>query len=316
MTEPVSIPSAGGGLPRPGSAGAWLLATRPKTLTAGAAPVLVGSVVAWHQGGYRVLPGCAALAGALLLQIGSNFANDVFDFEKGSDSEDRLGPLRAAQAGLLSPAALKRGMFVVFSLAVGTGVYLTFTSGPTIIVLGILSILSAILYTGGPYPLGYHGLGDVFVLLFFGLAAVAGTTFVHLGRVPPLAWLYAVALGALAVNILVVNNVRDRLTDVRTGKRTLAVRFGRRGAEFEFRAMLALGFLAPPLGTFLGLAGPLSWLPLLLLPHAYALERRLRTTEGRALNPLLGAVARLVFLYAVLASLGLALDRTFGASVP
>ncbi len=310
MTEPLVTPPLAVALPQPGSLGAWWMAARPKTLTAGAAPVLVGSAVAWHEGRFRVLPGLAALAGALLLQIGSNLAHDGFDFETGTDTEERVGPVRAAQARLLSPGELKRGMVGVFALALLVGVYLTFVSGPWIVVIGVLSILSAILYTGGPYPLGYHGLGDVFVLLFFGLAAVAGTTFIHLEGVPLLAWLYAVALGALAVNILVVNNVRDRSTDVRTGKRTLAVRFGRRAAEIEFATMLGLAFLAPIAGALLGESGPVPCIALLLVPHALSLFRKLRTTEGRALNPILGETARLVFLYAAFVGVGLLLDRT------
>lgn len=316
MNESLVSPRRQPALPRPGSLAAWAMATRPKTLTAGAAPVLVGSAVAFHDGGLRPLAGTAALVGALLLQIGSNFANDVFDYEKGTDTEERLGPVRAAQAGLLSPRALKAGMVGVFALSLLVGVYLTWVSGPVIVVIGILSILSAILYTGGPYPLGYHGLGDVFVLIFFGLAAVAGTTFVHLGRVPPLAWLYAVALGALAVNILVVNNVRDRNTDVLTGKRTLAVRFGRRGAEVEFGAMLALAFLAPVVSTFGGATGLSALLPLALLPEGIRLFQAVRRTEGRALNAVLGATARLVFLYALASSGGLVIDRLFSRGHP
>src|SRR6187551_3259317 len=194
---------------------AWWIACRPKTLSAAAVPVAVGSAVAHKLGGFVWQPALAALVGALLLQIGSNFANDVFDFEKGADTQERLGPLRAVQAGLVSPRAMRRGIWVVFGLALLVGSYLTYLSGPAIIIIGLASIASAVLYTAGPYPLGYHGLGDLFVMIFFGFVAVCGTVFVQLGTVPVLAIWAAVPVGSLATAILVVNNVRDRDTDVR-----------------------------------------------------------------------------------------------------
>src|SRR5262245_52028020 len=163
------------------------MAMRPPTLLAAVVPVAVGTAVAHAERSLRVGPALAALAGALLLQIGANFANDVFDFEKGADTSERLGPVRAVQAGLLSARSVRRGMFVVFGLALLVGAYLTSVAGPSIVVIGLASIAAAIAYTGGPYPLGYHGLGEVFVLIFFGFVAVLGTAFVQLGRVPELA---------------------------------------------------------------------------------------------------------------------------------
>ena len=199
---------------QPNSIGAWLLASRPKTLSAAAAPVLVGTAAASARGQVQWGPALAALLGALLLQIGANFANDVFDFEKGADTAERLGPTRAVQAGLLSARSMRRGMWLVFTLALAIGVYLTTVSGPVILLIGCASIASAIAYTGGPYPLGYHGLGDVFVFIFFGLVAVCGTALVEIGHVPAVAVACALPVGALATAILVLNNLRDRVTDL------------------------------------------------------------------------------------------------------
>lgn len=309
-------PSTAPLLPRPGSARAWLLAARPATLTAALSPVLVGSAVAMTAGGgpgaLRIGPGVAALVGASLLQIASNFANDVFDYESGADTEHRLGPTRAVQAGLLSPAEMRRGLLVVVLLALLVGIYLTATVGPVIVAIGVASILAALAYTGGPYPLGYHGLGDVFVMLFFGFVAVSGTTYVHLGRVPGLALLASFAVGALATNILVVNNVRDRGTDILAGKRTLAVRFGRRFGELEYVGLYLGALLVPVLAVMSGLAPLPALLALLIAPLAWSNIQALRTSDGRALNPLLGKSARLVLVYSLLLSLGLAMGALVG----
>ena len=298
---------------RPGSAAAYLLASRPATLTAAIVPVLVGTACAAAAGGFAAGPALAALLGAAWIQIGTNFANDVFDFEKGADTAERLGPTRATQAGLLTPRQVRAGMVVSFALATLCGVYLTWVAGPAIVVIGVLSVLSGIAYTGGPYPLGYHGLGDVFVFLFFGIVAVAGTAFVQLLRVTELALLCALPVGALATNILVVNNLRDRETDVKVGKRTLAVRLGRRGALLEYAALLALAYVVP-LGLCAqallrggGGRAALVLLPLLSLPVGAGLLRRLQREEGRALNPLLAASAKLLLLHGALFALGVAL---------
>jgi len=297
-TSPVSV--------RPGSLGAWLLASRPKTLSAAAAPVLVGTACASARGEVKWGPALAALLGALLLQIGANFANDVFDFEKGADTAERLGPTRAVQAGLLSARSMRRGMLVVFGLALLVGLYLTYVSGP-VILIGCASIASAIAYTGGPYPLGYHGLGDLFVFIFFGLVAVCGTAFVEIGRVPGLAIACAIPVGALATAILVVNNLRDRVTDLGAGKRTLAVRYGRGVALGQYRALLAVSYLTPIGLLVTSSTGPEILLTLLSLPLALKTERAVTATEGRALNPLLAATAKLLALFGVLLALGLCL---------
>jgi 1,4-dihydroxy-2-naphthoate octaprenyltransferase len=290
---------------RPGSIGAWLLASRPKTLSAAAVPVLVGTACASTRGPVRWGPALAALLAALLLQIGANFANDVFDYEKGADTAARLGPTRAVQAGLLSARSMRLGMVLVFALSLALGLYLTAVAGPVILIIGCASIASAIAYTGGPYPLGYHGLGDVFVFLFFGLVAVCGTVLVELGHVPGLALLCALPVGALATAILVVNNLRDRETDERAGKRTLAVRFGRAFALTQYRSLLGLSYLTPVAIVLLRASGPLVLLPLASLPLAIKTTRAVAAAEGRALNALLAATAKLLLVFGVLFALGL-----------
>ncbi len=291
--------------PQPGSLRAWVLATRPPTLAAAVVPVLVGSAVALGAGGFSLGPALAALVGAILIQVGTNFANDVFDFEKGADTAERLGPLRAAQAGLLSPGAIRRGMWVTFGLAVVVGLYLASVSHLGILLLGAVSIASGIAYTGGPYPLGYNGLGDVFVFLFFGFAAVCGTAFVQMGSIPESGWWSALGLGALSTNILVVNNLRDLPTDQVAGKRTVAVRFGRGFVLAEYVAMVAIALLTPVALLVRGLAGPPVLLPLLVTPLLGALVRQVFTRKGRALNPVLGGSAGALMAYGILLSIGL-----------
>jgi 1,4-dihydroxy-2-naphthoate octaprenyltransferase len=295
--------------PSPGSVRAWVLAARPATLTAALTPVMVGTAVAFATGGLRVGPALAALFGAFMIQIATNFANDVFDHEKGADTHERLGPTRAVQAGLLTGSEVRAGMLVAVALAVAVGLYLTAVAGWPVVVIGVLSVLSGIAYTGGPYPLGYHGLGDVFVMVFFGFVAVCGTVFVQTGAVPPLAWLASVPVGALATAVLVVNNVRDRETDVTAGKRTLAVRFGRRAGVAEYAALLALAFAAPALAVVALHLRAWALLPLATLPVALVLFRKLATLEGRPLNDCLAGTAKLLLLYGALFAAGIVLGR-------
>ncbi len=288
-----------------GSLQAWLLASRPATLGAAVVPVAIGAGVAYVHGGLQLWPTLAALFGAIFIQIGTNFANDVFDYEKGADTAERLGPTRAVQAGLIAPAAMRRAMFLTFGLAALAGAYLAYVGGWPLLVIGVASILSGIAYTGGPYPLGYHGLGDVFVMVFFGFVAVCGTVLVNLGQVPELAIWASVPPGALATAILVVNNVRDRETDVLAGKRTLAVRFGRAAGIAEYRLLLLASYLTPLL---LFWSGRLAWpilLPLATAPAAVLLQRALVREQGRALNPVLVGTARLLVFFGALFTLGL-----------
>jgi 1,4-dihydroxy-2-naphthoate octaprenyltransferase len=290
----------------PGSVKAWVLACRPATLTAAVSPVLVGTACAISVHAFRIAPSLAALVGAMLLQIGSNLANDVFDYEKGADTEERLGPVRAAQAGLLTPRELRAGMVVVFALALAIGVYLTQVAGIAIVGIGVASIASAVAYTGGPYPLGYHGLGDVFVLAFFGFVAVTGTAFVQAGYVPTVAWSAAVPVGAIATAVLVVNNVRDRETDVKAGKRTLPVRFGRAAGVAEYVVLLAAAYVVPALLAATRSLSPWVLLPVLSVPLAVRLVRRVAGDTGRALNASLVGTARLLLVHAVLFAIGIA----------
>lgn len=289
-------------------AGRWWMAARPATLAAAFVPVAVGSACAHQVGGFRAGPALAALFGAVMIQIGTNFANDVFDHEKGADTEARLGPTRVVQAGLLTPTQVRRAMVLCFALASAAGIYLTWVAGWPIIAIGIASVLSGIAYTGGPYPLGYHGLGDVFVMLFFGFVAVCGTAFVQVGYVPAVAWLAAIAVGSLATSILVVNNVRDRDTDAVAGKRTLAVRFGRRAGHAEYIGMMVMAYAVPIALAHPTLAGPAALLPLLTLPWAVWLTRQLITLRGRALNTILAATAKLMLVHGVLCAIGLLLS--------
>ncbi len=283
----------------------WILASRPKTLPAAAAPVIVGGAVAAAQGGFRLLPWLAAFFGALLIQIGANFANDAYDFQKGADTEERLGPVRVTQTGLLSLQQVFAGMWVSFGLAALLGVYLISAGGWPILVVGVAAILSAIAYTGGPYPLGYHGLGDLFVFLFFGLAAVCGTVFVQMRAVPALAWWAALPMGFLTTNILVVNNLRDIETDRKTGKHTVAVRLGENGTKAEYALLLLGSYLVPFILWLRGETSPWPLLTLLSIPAAWKIWKVVATQKGRILNQALAGTGQLTLLYALLFAAGL-----------
>lgn len=291
-----------------GSLRAWILASRPATLTAAIVPVLVGSAVAHAVGGFRAMPALAALVGAMLIQIATNFANDVFDHENGADTEERLGPTRATASGLLTAKQMRTALVVTLALTLVPGLYLVSVGGWPIVVIGVASMLSGVAYTGGPYPLGYHGLGDVFVFVFFGLVAVCGTVFVQANTIPLLAWLSASAIGAIATAILVVNNVRDRETDVKAGKRTLAVRLGKRGGIIEYVGLFVVAYAVPVLAMLLANMGVWVLLPLISVPLAIRLVTALVTKEGRPLNAVLGQTAMLLLVYGVLLSVGLVLS--------
>lgn len=291
----------------PGTLRAWWLAARPATLTAAIVPVVVGTAVAHATGGVRWDTALAALLGASAIQIGTNFANDVFDAEKGADTPDRLGPVRAVSAGLLTAGAMRAGMVAAFALATLFGVYLTWAAGWPIVLIGVLSVASGIAYTGGPYPLGYNGLGDVFVMVFFGFVAILGTIFVQTGALPWLGWAASVPIGAIATAILVVNNVRDRSTDVRAGKRTLVVRWGRRFGELEYVGLLLAAY-ATPVALAVALGSATIALPLLTAPAAVVLARRLLTEEGPPLNATLAATAKLLLAFGLLFAAGLAIS--------
>jgi 1,4-dihydroxy-2-naphthoate octaprenyltransferase len=274
---------------------------------------VVGAAVAINEQVFNLLPALAALVGALFIQIGANLANDVFDFKKGADTTERLGPMRVTQAGLLTPREVMIGMWVAFGLASVAGLYLIWVGGWPIVAIGVLSIIAGIAYTGGPFPLGYMGLGDVFVFIFFGLAAVCGTYYVQAGTVSPLAFWASVPVGLLATAILVVNNLRDIDTDRTVGKRTLAVRLGIKGTQIEYLLLLIVSYAVPLLMWFIG--GSSSWVMLtwLSLPLAISLWRQILREKGRALNVALAGTARLELVYGVLFSVGLVIGRFFSA---
>lgn len=288
------------------SARAWLLASRPATLTAAIAPVAVGTAVAIAEGAARWPAALAALFGAMAIQIGTNFANDVFDYEKGADTAERLGPTRAVAAGLLSPGAVRVGMVVAFLFATLSGVYLTWIAGPAIVAIGVLSIASGILYTAGPYPLAYVGLGDVFVIVFFGFVAVMGTAFVQTDAVTLRAALASVPVGALATAILAVNNLRDRHQDVHANKRTLAVRFGGGFARAEWAFLVLAAYAAPVAMFLLGESGAWVMLPWVTAPVAIRIGRAVFREEGPPLNAALAATAKLLLMFSVLFAVGIA----------
>ena len=285
----------------------WLLAARPRTLPAAIAPVLVGPALAGSEDTFRIGPFIAALLGSVFIQIGTNLSNDYSDARRGADTEDRLGPVRVTAGGLMPPRRVLVGTYVAFGVAVAAGLYLAAVSGWQLLVVGAASILAGVLYTGGPRPYGYEGLGELFVFTFFGLVAVAGSYFV---QVEDLRW-EAVALGVpvglLAAAILVVNNVRDVDTDRRAGKRTLAVKLGRDRARLLFVAMVVVAFLVP-----VALIPALSaWLllPLAALPLVPPLVRTVRTrSDGPALNGALAATGRLLAVFSVLLALGVLLS--------
>jgi 1,4-dihydroxy-2-naphthoate octaprenyltransferase len=279
--------------PVPGGAGAWLLAARPATLTASLAPVAVGTAVAAAEGEARIIPALAALCAALLIQVGTNFANDAFDFEQGADTEERDGPLRAAQAGLLSPAALRAATFAAFAAAALIGIYLIACGGWPIAALGLLGLLAGYAYTGGPVPLGYRGLGDPLVFLFFGVFAVWGTHRVQTLGPSELALVASIPIGLLATALIAVNNLRDLETDRSANKRTLAVRLGPSGARRYYALLLVGSYLALPGLWWLGAPSSCVWLPLLTTPLAWRLWRKVRVEEGAALNLVLAGTARL-----------------------
>ena len=285
----------------------WLMAGRPKTLYAGISPVLVGTGLAIRHGVFQPLPALATLLAAVLIQVGANYANDLFDFRHGADPATRTGPTRVTSAGLLTPGQVEAGMWTVFAAAALIGLYLAYLGGWPILLVGVLSILAAIAYTAGPFPLGYNGLGDLFVFIFFGLVAVLGTYYLQARALSTDALVASLPVGLLVTGILVVNNVRDVETDRAVGKRTLAVLLGRNGARAEYIALLVVAY-AVPFVLWLGF-GFSAWtlLPLLTIPLALRLARTVSTRTGPVLNRALAGTAQLSAFYALLFAVGMVL---------
>jgi 1,4-dihydroxy-2-naphthoate octaprenyltransferase len=288
----------------------WLMAARPRTLPAAIAPVLVGTALAGFGHVFHPLRFLAALLGAIFIQVGTNLSNDYSDARRGADADDRLGPVRVTAGGLVPPKQVLVATYVSFGLAVLAGVYLIVVAGWLLLVIGAASILAGVLYTGGPRPYGYEGLGELFVFLFFGVVAVAGSFFVQVKHLHWEAFALSVPVGLLAAAILVVNNIRDIDSDRRAAKRTLAVRLGRARTRWLFAVVVYLAFLLAPITWIFGPVKPWVMLTWLALPLATALVRIVRTrTDGPSLNGALARSGMLQLAFCVLLSAGLLLSR-------
>ncbi len=283
------------------SLGTWLVAARPKTLTAAAAPVVMGIGLASAHGQFKWLPAAAALVGALLIQVGTNFANDYYDFVRGGDTAERVGPRRVTQSGLIAPATVKRAMVLTFAAALLLGTYLVWVGGVPILAIGVLSVLSGWAYTGGPFPLAYNGLGDIFVLIFFGPVAVGGTYWVQALSFHPGLLVAGLGIGGLSTAILVANNLRDLPTDRAAGKRTLPVLLGRTAGRIEYLVMVGLAVAALPVGVFTLGWTPWVFIALLAVASLGPAVRRVWVEDAAAqLMPVLPATARSAGLYGLL----------------
>jgi 1,4-dihydroxy-2-naphthoate octaprenyltransferase len=287
----------------------WLMAARPKTLPVGLAPVFVGTALAGTADVFHPLRFAAALLGALFIQVGANLSNDYSDARRGADTEDRLGPVRVTAGGLVPPRQVLIATYVTFALAVLTGVYLIAVAGWELLIVGAASIVAGVLYTGGPRPYGYEGLGELFVFLFFGIVAVVGSFFVQTEELVWEAFALAVPVGLLASAVLVVNNVRDLETDRRAGKRTLAVRLGRERTRTLYAAMVYGAFLLAPVTWIFGPLDAWMLLPFLAVPLAAPIVRAVRSrTDGPSLNEALARTGQLELLFCVLLSAGILLS--------
>jgi 1,4-dihydroxy-2-naphthoate octaprenyltransferase len=309
---------------------AWVIAARPQTLPAGASPVVVGAGLAVHAGVFAPVPWLAALVGALLIQVGTNFANDYYDAVKGADTDDREGFTRVTAGGLIPPRQVKLAMVATYGFAVVVGVYLVAIGGVPVLVVGLSSIAAGVLYTGGPYPYGYRGLGDLFVFVYFGVVAVTGTfyvqavasgdvglfpTWVPAGTVSLAAVLASLPAAGLSTAILVVNNVRDRETDAAAGKRTLAVVLGYRWSRVEFLLLVGMAYVVPLVFAVDPTYGPWALAPLVSLPLAASVSRTvLKRADGDALNPALERVGQTLFAHSLLFAAGLAASALLSPS--
>jgi 1,4-dihydroxy-2-naphthoate octaprenyltransferase len=286
--------------------GIWLMAARPRTLPASVAPVLVGTSLALGAGNFEPLAFVAALVASMLIQVGTNLSNDYSDARRGADTEDRLGPVRVTAGGLLPPKQVLVATYATFALAALCGAYLIAVAGWVLLAVGAASILAGLLYTGGPKPYGYEGLGEVFVFLFFGLVAVVGSWYIQVQSLPWQPFVVSVPVGLLAAAILVVNNVRDIETDRRAGKRTLAVRLGRERTRTMYLAITLGAFVVAPLPWALGSMNAWLLLPWLSAPLAVRAVNTVRTrTDGPSLNGALAGTAMLQLCFCVLFAAGI-----------
>lgn len=283
----------------------WFHAARPKTLPAGVAPVLIGTVMAYTDGYFHGGIFAAIVFAVLMIQIGTNYANDYYDCIKGADTEKRQGPVRATQAGLVSAAAMKRAFIITFALAIAAGLYLVFKGGIPIVLIGSISILCGILYTAGPWPLGYIGLADLFVLLFFGPVAVAGTYYLQAGHINLSVILAGLSPGLISIALLAINNIRDYITDKVAGKKTLVVRLGVGFGILEYYTCIIIACLIPILLSLTTRSHIYCNLAVLTLVFAWNSMRTLyRRPDSDTMNRLLAQTGRLILIYSVLFSIG------------
>ncbi len=291
------------------SARVFFTAARPRTLSAAIVPVLVGTAAAVSHASFRADVFVAALLASILIQVGANYANDVSDHLRGADTAERLGPSRATALGLVSPRAMTTAAAISFALAAFFGLYLVAVGGPLVLVVGLASIAAAVLYTGGPWPLGYHGLGDLVCFVFFGLIPVVTMDYLHSGAVSAAAWWAAIPVACIVTAILVVNNLRDLEQDRAVGKRTFAVLLGRMGTRVWYSILLAVAYVVPLLAWALEIFPFAVFLVMLTAPLAQKLGDTVSHREGRELNAALGGTSRLHLLFGGLLSLGLLLSR-------
>lgn len=286
---------------------AWILASRPRTLAAAVMPVIVGSSIAVHDGVFHPIAALIALLCSLLIQIGTNLVNDLFDFLHGSDKKDRVGPQRATASGLLTKYEMKVGIFFTFGLSFILGLYLVYLGGIFILLIGIFSILAGIAYTAGPFPLAYNGLGDIAVFIFFGFIGTVGTYYVQANEITAMVFWSSIPVGALITNILVVNNYRDREEDHSNGKNTLAVIFGEKFARIQYVFFMIVSYTILFIVYFTFKKSLLIFLPLLSLPLSIKLIRMIFTLRGHELNKTLELTAKLSALYGLLFAAGILL---------
>jgi 1,4-dihydroxy-2-naphthoate octaprenyltransferase len=292
---------------RPSTFHIWYIATRPWTLPASVAPILVGSAVAWHEGGFHPLTAFLALITALLLQIAANFANDAIDFKRGTDTPDRVGPTRITSAGYVTYDQVMRATVITLGLAMLTGLYLVYRGGWPFLLLGLAAVICAVAYTGGPFPISYLGLGEVFVFIFFGLIAVTGTSYLQTGDFTALALAASIPSGAMNVGILIVNNYRDLEGDRVANKRTVAVRIGPEKTRVEYQVMLLATMAVPFVFWAVGWLDAWALLTVLSWPLFWQLRQQIHTLRGPALNKTLGMTGRTSLVFSVLFSIALVL---------
>jgi 1,4-dihydroxy-2-naphthoate polyprenyltransferase len=285
----------------------WILASRPKTLPAAAAPVFVGTAVAYSADSQNLLAASIALICSLLIQIGTNFVNDLYDFLKGTDDENRVGPTRALAAGWITQAQMKFAIYLTFGVTFLLGLFLVYHAGWIILLVGILSMLSGYAYTAGPYPLAYNGLGDIFVFVFFGMIATVGTYYVQALHFSEFALLASVPVGLLITNILVVNNYRDAEEDKKKNKKTLTVLLGKPFARFQYSASFLISYMIPIYIFYTFDASIYILLPFFSIPLAVKLIKEMKSLEGEELNKTLEYTAKLAILFSFLFSIGIIL---------